>query len=98
MDKLDKTTNNLIAASVERAVMNALIGANEVWLTSKQLCEQVGFFTPEWLKHYGKLLPREQSSVVNKDGDTIHISHWYYPKHKIQQMIINGELRCLTIK
>ena len=98
MNQLDKTTRDLIAASVERAVQKAMEDSNEVWLTAKQLCEQVGFFTVEWLKHYGRLLPREHSDIVNKYGDIVHTSHWYYPKHKIQRMIQNGELRCITIK
>ena len=93
---LDKQTRDAIAVSVKKAVMEANEVYDEVWLTGKQLGEQVGFFTKEWLKRYGTSLPREALKVKDENG-VVHRTGWCYPKKKILRMIAEGEMRNLVV-
>ena len=93
---LDKQTREAIAASVAKATLEAHEVYNEVWLTGKQLSEQFGFFSKEWLKRYGRSLPRETVRVCDEKGNWHHTG-WCYPKHRILRMINNGELRSLRM-
>ena len=93
---LDKQTREAIAASVRKAVMDANEVYDEVWLTGKQLSEQVGFFTKEWLKRYGMTLPREAVKVRDESG-VVHRTGWCYPKKRILRMIADGEFRTLKV-
>ena len=93
---LDKQTREAIAASVRKAVMDANEVYDEVWLTGKQLSEQVGFFTKEWLKRYGMTLQREAVKVRDESG-VVHRTGWCYPKKRILRMIAEGELRTLKV-
>ena len=73
---------------------------DEVWLTEKQLLEQFGMFTHDWLKKYGQCLQPARAIVVDEQG-VERRSGWAYPKHKIQRMIASGEimkLRCRVIR
>lgn len=93
---LDKATREAIAASVKKATMEMQEVYQERWLTGKQLCAEVGFFTEKWLKMYGQTLPRECVRVTTADG-VAHKTGWCYPKMKILRMIHDGELRSLTV-
>lgn len=93
---LDRLTREAIAASVMKATREAAEMYDEVWLTGKQLGEQVGFFTREWLKRYGMTLPREAVKVKDRNG-VIHRTGWCYPKKKILRMIADGEMRGLEM-
>lgn len=93
---LDRHTREVIAASIREAVAEVYELYNEEWLTGRQLCEQVGFFTPDWLKRYGQLLPRERVGVLDDDGE--HRTGWCYPKKKILRMIQDGRLRSLRLE
>lgn len=96
MQQIDKVTRDAIAASVKKAMIEAQEVYDEVWLTGKQLSEQVGFFTKEWLKRYGMTLPREAVKVKDRNG-VIHRTGWCYPKKKILRMIADGEMRGLKV-
>lgn len=96
MQQIDKVTRDAIAASVKKAMIEAQEVYDEVWLTGKQLSEQVGFFTKEWLKRYGMTLPREAVKVKDRNG-VIHRTGWCYPKKKILRMIADGEMRGLEV-
>ena len=93
---LDKQTRMAVAAAVRTATMEANEVYNEEWLTGKQLCEQVGFFTKEWLKRYGMTLPREVVKVRDENG-VVHRTGWGYPKKRILRMIAEGEFRDLRV-
>lgn len=92
---LDKLTREAIAASVMKATREANELYDEVWLTGKQLSEQVGFFKKEWLKRYGDALGRigcrKEVRVKDRNG-VIHRTGWCYPKKKILRMIADGEM------
>jgi hypothetical protein len=84
-----------IIATVRQATQEVLEGADEVWLRPKQLLEQFGMFSQEWLDNNGHLLPREYVSVVLPDGEE-KCTRWAYPKHKINRMIQEGRLKGLV--
>ena len=74
---------------------------DEVWLTEKQLLEQFGMFTHDWLKKYGHCLQPARAIVVDEQGVEHPTQRLAYPKHKIQRMIASGEitkLRCRVVR
>ena len=82
-------------ALIDRKMTERLEGADEVWLKPKQLLEQFGMLSQEWLDTNGHLLPREYASVIWPDGKEVN-TRYAYPKHKINRMIMNGELKGLV--
>ena len=56
----------------------------EVWLRTEDLQKQFGL-SANWVKHYGKSLPRQQ------------VAHgaWVYPRNVIQKMFWNGKIKNL---
>lgn len=89
MDRLFETK---LLSLIDRKMTERLEGADEVWLKPKQLLEQFGMFSQEWLDENGHLLPREYASVIWPDG-TEKCTRWAYPKHKINRMICEGKLK-----
>lgn len=74
---------------------------DEVWLPEKQLLEQFGMFTHDWLKKYGQCLQPARAIVVDEKGIEHPTQGWAYPKHRIQRMIASGEitkLRCRVVR
>ena len=92
---------NEVKAVVRRAMEEEREMYDEVRLTEKQLLEQFGMFTHDWLKKYGQCLQPARAIVVDAQG-VEHPTHgWAYPKHKIQRMIASGEitkLRCRVVR
>ena len=91
---MDRLLRAEIIATVRKTMTEVLEGADEVWLKPKQLLEQFGMLSQEWLDTNGHLLPREYASVIWPDGEE-KFTRWAYPKHKINRMIMNGELKGL---
>ena len=92
---------NEVKAVVRRAVEEEREMYDEVWLTEKQLLEQFGMFTHDWLKKYGQCLQPARAIVVDAQGVEHPTQGWAYPKHKIQRMIASGEitkLRCRVVR
>lgn len=98
MSKLDKETQDLIAAAIEKGIQRGMEKAmgiyTEVWLTADEVVKQFGMLSEDFLKRKGKLLPRERVEYVGEDG-LVHVGKWAYPRNRIQEMIMSGELRCL---
>ena len=98
---LDKSTRIAITQTVQKTLLEVNEVYSEEWLTEKQLREQCGFFTHDWLKKYGEALGqlgcREAVRVTDRKG-VEHRTGWCYPKKKILRMIATGELRNLVIK
>lgn len=96
---MDRMLRAEIIATVKQTMTEVLEGADEVWLTQEQVCEQFGMLSKEWLYRYGCLLDRERAEVVVSDGTgtKVKASRWAYPKHKIQRMIREGKLRELVM-
>ena len=91
---MDRMLRAEIIATVRETMRETLEGAEEVWLTPKQLLEQFGMLNQEWLNRNGELLPREYASVIWPDGEE-KCTSWAYPKHKINRMIQEGKLKGL---
>lgn len=91
---MDRMLRAEIIATVKQTMQEVLEGADEVWLKPKQLLEQFGMLSQEWLDRNGELLPREYASVIWPDGEE-KCTRWAYPKHKINRMIRDGELKGL---
>jgi hypothetical protein len=98
MGKLDKDTQDLIAAAIEKGIQRGMEKAmgiyTEVWLTADEVVKQFGMISEDFLKRRGKLLPRERVEYVGEDG-MVHAGKWAYPRNRLQEMIASGELRCL---
>ena len=92
---------NEVKAVVRRAVEEEREMYDEVWLTEKQLLEQFGMFTHDWLKKYGQCLQPARAIVVDEQGVEHPTQGWAYPKHRIQRMIASGDitkLRCRVVR
>ena len=70
-------------------------GSEEKWLKPKQVIEQFGMLSQEWLDRNGELLPREYASVIWPDG-VEKSTRYGYPMHKINRMIREGKLKGLV--
>ena len=92
---MDRMLRAEIIATVRQTMTEILEGADEVWLKPKQLLEQFGMLSQEWLDRNGDLLPREYASVVLPDGEE-KCTRWAYPMHKINRMIQEGKLKGLV--
>lgn len=92
---MDRMLRAEIIATVRATMQEVLEGADEVWLKPKQLIEQFGMFSQEWIDRNGHLLPRENVSVIWPDG-TEKETRWAYPKHRINRMIMEGKLKGLV--
>lgn len=92
---LDKLTRMAIAEAVTKAVREANEVYDEQWVTKKQLCEQCGFFTEQWLKTYGPALERigckMEMKVIDAQG-VEHGTHPCYAKKRLLRMIAEGEI------
>ena len=92
---------NEVKAVVRRAVEEECEMYDEVWLTEKQLLEQFGMFTHDWIKKYGQCLQPARAIVVDEQGVEHPTQGWAYPRNKIQRMIASGEimkLRCRVVR
>lgn len=92
---MDRMLRAEVVATVRETMREVLEGADEVWLKPKQLIEQFGMFSQEWIDRNGHLLPRENVSVIWPDG-TEKETRWAYPKHRINRMIMEGKLKGLV--
>ena len=90
---MDRMLRAEIVASVRQTVAEVLEGADEVWLSPDEFCKTFGMFSPEWLRRHGELLPREKVGIVMEDGTVKESRSWAYPKHKINRLIREGQLR-----
>ena len=92
---------NEVKAVVRRAIEEEREMYDEVWLTEKQLLQQFGMFTHDWLKRYGHCLQPARAIVVDEQSVEHPTQRLAYPKHKIQRMIASGEimkLRCRVVR
>ena len=90
-----------LKAVVRRTIEEECEMYDEVWLTEKQLLEQFGMFTHDWLKRYGHCLQPARAIVVDEKGIEHPTQGLAYPKHRIQRMIASGEimkLRCRVVR
>ena len=90
--KLDKKTRDDLVATIKRVAVEILEGPKETWLTGDEVTKMWPFFSKDWIKKYGYLLPRKRIVTIDKDGPTN--GRWYYSRNKILRMI----QECLSLK
>ena len=84
--KLDKKTREELISTVKRVAIEILEGPKETWITADEVTKMWPFFSKEWMKRYGYLLPRKRIVTIDKDGETK--GHWFLFS---QQDITDGE-------
>jgi len=75
--------------------------ANEVWLTEKQLAEEMPFFKKSWLKEKGYKLHPKCVFIKDKNGELHGHGKRYYPRNTIlkrlrEEKIADDELTWTT--
>lgn len=92
---IDKQTKQEIAQAVNQAAREAYLMYNEEWISAKELCKQFQMIPKSWLKTHKHLLPQSSVRYTDKDG-TIKETNPAFPKHRINQMILDGKLDFTT--
>ena len=92
---IDKQTKQEIAQVVNQAAREAYLMYNEEWISAKELCKQFQMIPKSWLKTHKHLLPQSSVRYTDKDG-TIKETNPAFPKHRINQMILDGKLDFTT--
>lgn len=83
---VSKTIQNEMAKISEALELN-----KEEWVTSKVLSERMPMLSADFIKKYGKVLPRERI-VYEEDGQT-KTTRFMYPLNKIGRLVASGQLR-----
>ena len=93
---LDPILEAEIKALIKETIWEVLEGAEEKYVTPKELSQRVSFLPIEWIRKHWQLLPRESAVVTERDG---HVSETNpgYPLHKIMHMIADGKFRDLRM-
>ena len=94
--QLDPILEAEIKALIKETIWEVLEGAEEKYVTPKELSQRVSFLPIEWIRKNWKLLPREQAVVTMPDG-TVKETNPGYPLHKIMHMIAEGKFRDLRM-
>lgn len=92
----DAMLRSAIMGEVSRALREYLEHSEEKWISSAELTRTFSFFTKDWLRHNGHLLPRERVCVVT--DDEVRTTGWGYPLHRIERMLAEGQFRSLEYK
>ncbi len=92
---MDSKLRAMVANEVRQGMERYMETYNERYVSAKELSEQFSMFTPEFVKRYGRLLPRARVSVTDADG-TVHHSGWGYARNKIARMIADGSIENLA--
>ena len=93
---MDKLLRAEIAGEVKRILIDILEGSKEQGVSGEELGKHISCLTKDWLKVYGRSLPRTRAIVTCKDGST-HQTGFIYPLHKIQRMINTNKVKSLKI-
>lgn len=88
--KLDKNTREELISTVKRVAIEILEGPKETWITADEVTKMWPFFSKEWMKRYGYLLPRKRIVTIDKDGETK--GHWFYSRNKILRMVQENDI------
>ena len=88
---IDLQTRLELAQVVNQAAREAYLLYNEEWISGKELCKQFQMIPKSWLKTHKHLLPQGTLRYRDKDGNE-KVTNPAYPKHRINQMIMEGKL------
>lgn len=99
MKKLDKETQDLLAAAIEKGIQKGMEKAmgiyTEVWLTAEEVTKQFGMISEDFISRHGKLLPRKRLGWMDKNGIMHEGGPYGYARNEIQRMIQSGEIMCM---
>ena len=87
---MDRKLREALIAAVERGAYQAMMRANEQYLTAGELCKQFQMFTKDWLDNYGDILPRKQIRVECTISGKKRGTRWGYAKLEIAENIRKG--------
>lgn len=82
----DGYLKNEIVRAIRKELERSNEMADEVWLTEKQLVEEMPFFKKSWLKDNGYKLHPRYAWVTDKKGE-YHYSKKYYPRNAILKQL-----------
>ena len=83
----DKATREAIASAIDRGLQLRMEMYEEVWLSAEDLIQTFPMFSKDWLKRYGRSVPRERLEVYDEREGKVIASRWMYPRHRIQRWI-----------
>ena len=87
---MDRKLREDLIAAAERGAYQAMMRANEQYLTADELCKQFQMFTKDWIDTYGDVLPRKKVNVTETISGKKRGTRWAYPRFKIAQNIVDG--------
>ena len=87
---MDRKLREDLIAAAERGAYQAMMRANEQYLTADELCKQFQMFTEDWVEKYGDVLPRKKVHVECTISGEKRGTRWAYPQHQIAMNIANG--------
>ena len=94
-DKLNQIKFQLFVSKTIQSEMAKISEALEInkeeWVTSKVLSERMPMLSADFIKKYGKVLPRERI-VYEEEGQT-KTTRFMYPLNKIGRLVASGQLR-----
>lgn len=94
-DKLNQIKFQLFVSKTIQSEMAKISEALELnkeeWVTSKVLSERLPMLSADFIKMYGKVLPRERIEY-EEEGQT-KTTRFMYPLNKIGRLVASGQLR-----
>ena len=88
----DGFLKNKIIWAIKRELGKADELADEVWLTEKQLIEEMPFFKKSWLKHKGYKLHPRCVIVKDKNGEVLGHTKKFYPRNNILKRLRESKI------
>lgn len=88
---LDSATRRALIAFLDEESMNREKAMEKVWLSKKQLLQQFGMFTDDWINTHGHLLPRKRISIVDLETGKKRATGWAYDRNAIQRLLFSDE-------
>lgn len=88
---LDSATRRALIAFLDEESRNREKAMEKVWLSKKQLLQQFGMFTDDWINTYGYLLPRKRISIVDMETGKKRATGWAYDRNAIQRLLFSDE-------
>ena len=88
---MDRKLREDLIKAAERGAYLAMMRANEQYISAEELCKQFQMIPKSWLKTHKHLLPQGTLRYRDKDGNE-KVTNPAYPKHRINQMIMEGKL------
>lgn len=86
-----------VVGEVTRAMAEVMERLEERYVSADELSKTFCFFTRDWLKRFGHMLPRTRVTVRMADGSS-RTTGYGYRLHAIERMVADGEFAELEYK